>query len=66
MIPITEQKLDTRTPEEKMDEVNAILRMVAKKRGCEVSDLQWRKDKYGAIHVRRRNGQKKEINNQEG
>ena len=53
MIPITEQK-DTRTKEEKMDEVNAILRMVAEKRGCKVSDLQWRRDKYGYIHIRKR------------
>lgn len=45
---------DTRTVEEKMAEVNAILRMTAGKWGCKVSDLQWRKDKFGAIHVRRR------------
>ncbi len=64
MIPVT--KPDIRTKKEKMDEVNAILRMVAEKRGCKVSDLQWRKDKYGAIHVRtRKDGQKKEIDNQE-
>ncbi len=53
MIPITEQK-DTRTKEEKMDEVNAILRMTADKRKCKVSDLEWKKDKYGAIHIRRK------------
>lgn len=53
MIPITE-KPDTRTQEEKMAEVNAILRMTAEKRGCKVSDLEWKKDKYGAIHIRRR------------
>lgn len=51
---LTEQK--PRTPEEKMDEVNAILRMTAGKKGCKVSDLQWRRDKYGAIHIRKRNG----------
>lgn len=39
---------------EKMAEVNAILRMTAEKKGCKVEDLQWRKDKYGAIHVRRK------------
>lgn len=55
MIPITEQKPDTRTPEEKMDEVNALLKMTAQKRGCKVSDLEWKRDKFGAIHIRRRN-----------
>lgn len=54
MIPITEQKPDTRTKEEKMDEVNAILRMVAEKKYCKVSDLEWKRDKYGAIHIRRK------------
>lgn len=58
MTPIIERKPDTRTPEEKMDEVNAILRMVAERKGCKVSDLQWRKDKYGAIHIRLRNQKK--------
>ena len=52
MIP--EPKLDTRTETDKMAEVNAILRMVAEKRKCKVSDLEWRKDKFGAIHVRRK------------
>lgn len=47
---ITEQ----RTKEEKMDEINAILRMTAEKWGCKVSDLEWRKDRFGAIHVRRK------------
>ncbi len=42
------------TPEEKMDEVNALLKMVAKKRNCEVSDLEWRRDKFGAIHIRKK------------
>ena len=55
MIPIIEQKPDTRTKEDKMAEVNAILRMVAEKKGCKVSDLEWKRDKYGAIHIRRRN-----------
>ena len=54
LIPITEQKLDTRTEKEKMDEVNAILKMTAEKKGCSVSDLQWRRDKYGAIHIKRK------------
>lgn len=45
---------DTRTKEDKMAEVNAILRMVAEKKGCKVSDLEWRKDRFGAIHVRKR------------
>lgn len=58
MIPITKQKPDTRTKEQKMDEVNAILRMTAEKRDCKVSDLEWRKDKYGAIHIRRKNDQR--------
>lgn len=52
MIPITEP--DTRTEEEKMDEVNAILRMDARDLGCKVSDLQWKRDEFGAIHVRKR------------
>ena len=50
----SERKPDLRTKEEKMDEVNAILRMTAKKKGCKVSDLEWKKDKYGAIHIRRK------------
>lgn len=54
MIPITEQKPDTRTQEEKMHEVNAILKMAAKKKGCKVSDLQWRRDRFGAIRVRKK------------
>ena len=49
-----EKKLKTGTSEEKMDEVNAILKMTAEKKGCSVSDLQWRRDKYGAIHIRRK------------
>lgn len=43
-----------RTEEEKMDEVNAILRMDARNLGCKVSDLQWKRDRFGAIHVRKR------------
>lgn len=39
---------------EQMDEVNAILKMTAEKKGCKVSDLQWRRDKYGNIHIRKR------------
>lgn len=50
MIPITKP----RTKEEIMDEINAILKMTAVKMGCKVSDLEWRKDKFGAIHVRRK------------
>ena len=41
MIPITEQ----RTKADMMNEVNAILTMVAKKKGVKVSDLEWKKDK---------------------
>ena len=37
---------------DKMDEVNAILKMNAEKLGCEVSDLEWRRGKGGEIHVR--------------
>ena len=54
MIPITEQKPDLRTKEEKMDEVNAILKMTAERKSCKVSDLQWKRDEYGNIHIRRR------------
>lgn len=43
---------------EKMAEVNAILGMAAQKEGCRVEDLQWKADKHGAIHIRRRDGQK--------
>lgn len=39
---------------DKMTEVNAILRDAAEKKHCKVSDLEWRKDRYGAIHVRKR------------
>lgn len=55
MIPLlnTEQKPDTRTPEEKMREVNAILKMTAERLGCKMSDLQWKRDKGGHIHIRR-------------
>jgi cobalamin-dependent methionine synthase I len=53
-----EQKLGInripRTAQDKMDEINAILRMTAEKEHCKVSDLQWRKDRFGAIHVRKR------------
>ncbi len=63
MIPIT--KPDLRTKEEKMDEVNAILRMTAERKCCKVSDLEWKRDKYGNIHIRMKNGQK-ETNNQKG
>ena len=64
MIPTLEQlkgmglkkKADTRTEDEKMDEVNAILRMNAEKLDCKVSDLQWKRDKGGHIHVRRKSG----------
>ncbi len=54
MIPITEQKPDTRTQAEKMNEVNAILKMVAGNKGCKVSDLEWKRDKYGNIHIRQK------------
>ena len=47
---------DTCTEAERMDEVNAILRMNATKLDCKVSDLQWRRDKDGHIHVRRKSG----------
>lgn len=57
---MTEQKHDIRTKEEKMDEVNAILRMTARNKGCKVSDLQWKRDKYGNIHIRMRNETAKE------
>ena len=57
MIPITEQKPDTRTKEDKMAEVNALLKMTADKKGCKVSDLEWKRDKYGNIHIRRRNNE---------
>lgn len=39
---------------DKMAEVNAILRMTAEKKHCNVSDLQWKKDKQGNIHVRKK------------
>lgn len=39
---------------EKMREVNALLKMVAKKKKCKVSDLEWRRDKFGAIHIRKK------------
>lgn len=42
------------TKEEEMNEVNAILKMTAKKKGCKVSDLQWRRDEHGNIHIRRK------------
>ena len=54
MIPITEQKPDTRTKEDKMAEVNALLKMTAEKKSCKVSDLEWKRDKYGNIHIRRK------------
>lgn len=39
-----------------MAEVNAILRHAAEKKHCKVSDLEWRKDRFRAIHVRLRKG----------
>lgn len=39
---------------DRMAVVNSILRYHAEKKHCKVSDLQWRKDRFGAIHVRRR------------
>lgn len=45
---------EQRTEEEKMHEINAILKMTAEKKHCKVSDLQWRRDRFGAIHVRKR------------
>lgn len=36
------------------EEVQAILQMTAEKKGCKVSDLQWKRDKWGNIHVRLR------------
>ncbi len=36
-------------------EAEAIVKMTAENKGCEVSDLQWKRDRYGNIHVRRRN-----------
>ena len=53
---ITEQKPDTRTKEERMDEVNAILKFHADKMECKVSDLQWKRDAGGHIHIRRKSG----------
>lgn len=34
------------------NEVTAILEMNAEEKGCKVSDLQWKCDKYGHIHTR--------------
>lgn len=48
-----------RTKEDRVAEVNAILRHAAEKKHCKVSDLEWRRDKFGAIHVRMKNGQEK-------
>lgn len=39
---------------DKMAEVNAILGDAAEKKKCKVSDLEWKRDKFGAIHVRRK------------
>ena len=47
----TEQVLKMK---DKMAEVNAILRMAAEKKHCEVSDLQWKVDKGGNIRIRRK------------
>lgn len=53
MIPVTEQKLQT---SESMDEINALLRHTAKRKGCKVSDLEWKRGKkFGEIHIRLRN-----------
>ncbi len=35
-------------------DIQAILERTAKDKGCKVSDLQWRRDKGGNIHVRKR------------
>ena len=53
---ITETKKDTRTYAEKMDEVNAILKYQADRKGCKVTDLEWKRDKFGNIHTRLKNG----------
>ena len=45
-------KTQVRTKEDKMQEVRAILGDAAIRLKCEIADLEWRKDKYGAIHVR--------------
>ena len=38
-------------------EAEAILEMTARRKGCKVEDLQYKRDKYGNIHVRRRNAE---------
>lgn len=50
------KKSDSRTEDEKMREINAILKYHADKMGCKVSDLQWRRDRGGAIHIRKKSG----------
>lgn len=50
-----------RTKEDILAEVEALKKIVAKRRGCEVSDLEWRRDRFGAIHIRKKNGQKNSI-----
>ena len=53
------EKITKRTQEDKMLEVNAILAVNAKNKNCKVSDLQWKRDKYGNIHIRRRDAAQK-------
>ena len=35
-------------------EVQVILKRTAKEKGCMVEELQWKRDKHGNIHVRKR------------
>ena len=46
---------EERTKEDIMAEINALMKMTAEKKGCKVSDLQWKRDEFGHIYIRRRN-----------
>ena len=48
----TEDKL--MKAKDEMAEVNEILRYTAEKKKCNVSDLQWKVDGGGNIHIRRK------------
>jgi hypothetical protein len=39
---------------DKMREVNELLKYTAERKSCKVKDLQWKVDKGGHIHIRRK------------
>ena len=39
--------------EKDLDEIKSLLKHYAKRRNCNVKDVQYRVDKYGAVHIRR-------------